>query len=372
VSPGRHDQNAIRVPGDGLNEDFDATGADTLFRMSTRTSTSDVQQRVEQIARQLDDDLRRAFQLTGCWNDSELTDRLVGAALQQALERLSATGCWGEDNRVPSSTLWRIAGPWLDFGSLQWRARTKPRGYAGDFLMLAQIGANRVCGHPLGAAFDRFFQAQAAPQAVRNRIGLIAEAMADLVRQRTDGPVRIVSIGSGPALDLQQLCRQLTQTQRQQLQIAMVDLDPDALEYAASQLAPWIASGQVLPIRENLFRLAQPARSRSFLDDVDVLVCPGLFDYLDDDSAAAMLSRFWQALRLQGQAWVFNFGPQNPSRAYMEWIGNWYLIYRTAEQMCRLAEQAGIPQQHVHVSAEPSGINLYWQISRGVEAHINE
>jgi hypothetical protein len=340
--------------------------------MSSPTNRSDLKQRVEQIARRLDDDLRRAFRLTGCWRDSELTDQLVGTALQQALDQLSGTGCWGEGNRLPSGTLWRIAGSWLDFGSLQWRARNKPRGYAGDFEMLAQVAANRVCGHPLGAAFDRFFQAQAAPQAVRNRIGLIAEAMADFVRQRTDGPVRIVSIGSGPALDLQQLCSQLTQTQRQRLQIALVDLDPAALDYATSQLATWVASDQVEPIRENLFRLAQPARSRSFLDDVDVLVCPGLFDYLDDDSAAALLSRFWQALRPQGQAWVFNFAPQNPSRAYMEWIGNWYLIYRTAEQMRQLAERAGIPQQHVQVFAEPSGINLYWQITRCVPERLRQ
>jgi extracellular factor (EF) 3-hydroxypalmitic acid methyl ester biosynthesis protein len=340
--------------------------------MSSQTNSGDMQQRVEQIARRLDDDLRRAFQLTDCWRDSELTDQLVGEALQQALDQLSATGCWGEDNRLPSSTLWRIAGPWLEFGSLQWRARNKPRGYAGDFEMLAQIAANRVCDHPLGAAFDRFFQAQAAPQAVRNRIGLIAEAMTDFVRHRTDGPVRIVSIGSGPALDLQQLCRQLTQTQRQRLQIALVDLDPAALDYATSQLAPLVGSGQVWPIRENLFRLAQPARGRSFLDDVDMLVCSGLFDYLDDDSAAVLLSRFWQALHPQGQAWVFNFAPQNPSRAYMEWIGNWYLIYRTAEQMRQVAERAGIPQQQVRISAESSGINLYWQITRSVPERLDE
>jgi hypothetical protein len=103
-----------------------------------------------------------------------------------------------------------------------------------------------------------------------------------------------------------------------------------------------------------------------------MLVCPGLFDYLDDDSAAALLSRFRQALRPQGQAWVFNFAPQNPSRAYMEWIGNWYLIYRTVEQMRQLAERAGIPQQQAVISAESSGINLYWQITRCVSERLRQ
>jgi extracellular factor (EF) 3-hydroxypalmitic acid methyl ester biosynthesis protein len=335
---------------------------------SPSESSGVLQQRVEQIARRLDEDLRRGLELNEGWRDPDLTDRLASQALQQALEQLNGTGCWGEANRLPSSTLWRIAGPWLESGSLQWRARSKPRGYAGDFQMLTRIHANHVCAHPLGAAFDRFFQAQAAPQAVRNRTRLIADAVAGFVQQRTAGPdnradsVNIVSVGSGPAIDLRQGCHQLTPSQRQRLQITLLDLDPAALDFAASQLAPLLAPEQVRPVRENLFRLAQPARSRRILQGMDVLVCSGLFDYLPDADAAALLARFWQALRPGGQAWIFNFAPHNPSRTYMEWIGNWYLLYRTAEQMQHLAEQAGIPQHQVRVGAEPSGVNLYLSI----------
>jgi hypothetical protein len=324
--------------------------------------------RVEEIARQLDDDLRRARQATGLWADAAQTDFLAREALQRALDQLSGTGCWGEANRLPSSTLWRIAGEWLEVGELQWRARTKPRGYAGDFEMLTQIAVKHVCEHPLGAAFDRFFQAQAAPQAVRNRTALIATAVANLARRRPADPVRVVSVGSGPALDLRQACHSLTPPQRRRLQFVLLDLDPAALDYARSQLAPLVEPSQLQLVRENLFRLAPSSRRSDCLDEADMLVCSGLFDYLDDASAAALLARFWQALRPAGEAWVFNFAPHNPSRIYMEWIGNWYLIYRIPEQMCAVAAQAGIPHQHVRISAEPSGVNLYWQITRPAEA----
>ncbi|MCL4201366.1 MAG: class I SAM-dependent methyltransferase [Pirellulaceae bacterium] len=333
--------------------------------MNWESDCSDaLKQRVERIALSLDADLRQAFDLTGGWRDAERTDRLANDALQRALDQLSATGCWGEANRLPSSTLWRIAGGWLETGSLQRRARTKPRGYAGDFEMLAQISANRVCDHPLGAAFDRFFQAQAAPQAVRNRTTLVAEAIAGFVQRRAAGPVHIVSVGSGPALDLQAACQRLTPPHRQRLQMTLLDLDPAALDYAGSQLAPLVAANQIRLVRENLFRLAQSARSREFLDGADVIVCSGLFDYLDAAAAAAMLSRFWQALCPGGEAWVFNFAPYNPSRAYMEWIGNWYLIYRTDQQMADLAAQAGIQHPQFQIAAEPSGVNLYWHVAR--------
>jgi extracellular factor (EF) 3-hydroxypalmitic acid methyl ester biosynthesis protein len=336
---------------------------DPQHTMAESLTDENLRQRVRQIAQRLDDDLRRARDATRGWSDAVRTDQLARQALQRALDQLSATGCWGEANRLPSSELWRIAASWLEVGSLQLRARTKPRGYAGDFEMLAQICAQQVCEHRLGVAFDRFFQSQAAPQAVRCRTDLIAGAVAGFVRQCSAGPVRVVSVGSGPAIDIERACRALTPAQRQRLQIMLLDLDPAALDYARSQLAPWVEPAQLQLVRENLFRLAQPDRGSGLLADVDVLVCSGLFDYLDDAAAAALLSRFWQSLRPAGQAWVFNFAPHNPSRAYMEWIGNWYLIYRTAEQMRDVALRAGIPHQHVEISAEPSGVNLYWQIS---------
>lgn len=327
-----------------------------------------LQRRVEQIACRLDDDLRQARDETGGWSDAAQTDRLARQALQRAVDQLHATGCWGQANRLPSSRLWQIAGAWLESGSLQWRARSKPRGYAGDFEMLAQIARHQVCDHPLGAAFDRFFQAQAAPQAVRNRMALIGREVADFVRQHPAGPVRVVSVGSGPALDLCQACSALTPPQRQRLQLALLDLDPAALDYAREQLAPWLEPDQLQPVRENLFRLAAPSRHGRWLDGADVLVCTGLFDYLDDAAATALLQRFWQSLRPAGQAWVFNFAPHNPSRAYMEWIGNWYLIYRTADQMRELAARAGLADSCVQISAEPSGVNLYWRITRTAAA----
>jgi extracellular factor (EF) 3-hydroxypalmitic acid methyl ester biosynthesis protein len=337
---------------------------DPQHPMAESLTDENLRHRVRPIAQRLDDDLRRARDATRGWSDAVQTDQLARQALQRALDQLSATGCWGEANRVPSSELWRIAGPWLEVGSLQLRARTKPRGYAGDFEMLAQICAQQVCGHPLGVAFDRFFQSQAAPHAVRCRTDLIARAVADFVRRRSACPVRVVSVGSGPAIDIERACQALTPAQRQGLQITLLDLDPAALDYARSLLAPLVPPARLRLVRENLFRLAQPGRGSDLLAGVDVLTCTGLFDYLDDATAAALLSRFWQSLRPAGQAWVFNFAPQNPSRAYMEWIGNWYLMYRTAEQMRDIAARAGIPNRHVEIAAEPSGVNLCWQITR--------
>jgi hypothetical protein len=95
------------------------------------------------------------------------------------------------------------------------------------------------------------------------------------------------------------------------------------------------------------------------LAGADLIFCTGLFDYLDDPTAAEMLSVLWQQLGAGGQLRVFNFSPVNPTRAYMEWLGNWYLTYRTDSQMQSLAAAAGIPPECCAIGAEPLGVNLF-------------
>jgi extracellular factor (EF) 3-hydroxypalmitic acid methyl ester biosynthesis protein len=336
------------------------TDGDTMSE-SPPQSLAHLLPQVREIATALGDDLQRAEAATRHWTDAAATDELAQTALRQALDRLAATGCWGEANRLPSGELWRIAGRWLEVGWLQRQARFKPHGYAGDYEMLETICSGDLCPHPLGRAFDRFFQSQAAPQAVRNRTTLIAAAIVDCVRRRA-ATVRVVSVGSGPAVDVRQAVRELTPAERLRLHVTLLDLDPAGLEHARAHLVPLLADEQLDCRRENLSRLARPGRAADALAAVDLLVCSGLFDYLDADAAAALLARFWEALRSEGQALVFNFGGGNPSRAYMEWVGNWYLTYRTAAEMRELAGRAAIPEPAVAVRAEPSGVNLHWAV----------
>ena len=295
---------------------------------------------------------------TDHWTRLDLTDALVDAALNECLDRLIAIGCWGQSNRIPSSQLWEVAGPLLATGAMQLQAREKPRGYAGDYDLLAKICMQWCCDHPLGRAFDRFFQHLAAPQAVRARTELIAAWMAQQCLRRFDAgkECRLVSVGSGPALDVYGALAMLPD--RSRCSVLLLDLDPEALEYAQRRLEPLMTPGSVVGRRENLFRLPQRSNRRELLGNPDFLVCSGLFDYLDDEPAAAMLGLFWDGLAQGGRLVVGNFAPHNPTRAYMEWIGNWYLLYRTRDQMRQLGIRAGIPEDRMKITAERTGVDL--------------
>jgi len=304
-------------------------------------------------------DLDFARDRTNGWQDAELGYALIDVALTRCLSRLSATGLVGRDNERPSSEFWRIAGSLLEVGSLQQRARFKPRGYAGDYLMLARLCERYKCEDPLGRLFDRYFQSQAAVRAVRSRTQLIAASLAEFALSTNYAPLRVCSIGSGPAIDLERAMRLLPEARRREMEITLLDLDEEALSFAASRLQNVLEPRQIVCRRDNLFRLADKPNAAIVPESCHFMVCSGFFDYLAIEPAVKLLSWMWQRLSSGGRLLVGNFAPHNPSRAYMEWIGNWYLIYRTQEEMIALASAAEISPANCHVTAERLGIDLF-------------
>lgn len=281
------------------------------------------------------------------------------AALDLLIAQLAELRLEGRSNELPASLLWGEVGTVLQSGWLQLRAREKPRGYAGDYEMLAAIFEERLCDHPVGRWFDQFFQNQAAPRAVRNRMRLVSAWLARL------SAGKFVSVGCGSALEV---AAGLKARERlgnfDRLAVSLLDLDPAAVAQAEMRVSPLVDASTSLFQVCNLARL--PARSawHGWLAEAQLLVCTGLFDYLDDAAAVQMLSLFWKSLAPGGSLRVFNFAPWNPTRHYMEWIGAWYLTYRDRSQMLALAQNAGIPAECVSLAAEPGGIDLFLTASR--------
>lgn len=299
----------------------------------------------------------------GHWRDDDRCYSRVEAILSATLGQLADLGVWGPDNRIPSNVFWEIAGKCLSVGDLQLHARAKPRGYAGDFELLEKICQHRLCDDPLGRLFDRFFQNQHAPQAVRNRMRLIADRIEHGCRSSDTGHFHVVSIGSGPAADIRKAAAGLVAQDKKQMHATLLDLDPNALSVAEQRLSTLLPSGHVQTVQCNLKRLA---RRTTFVESIlpaDLVVCAGFFDYLPRNDAADLLKTMSRMLKPSGQAIAFNFAVHNPTRAYMEWIGNWYLTYRTSEQMHELAETAGLSDEQFVVHSEPLGINLYLDVT---------
>lgn len=314
---------------------------------------------VQKAAEDLRADLDRAAHLTNNWQREDLGQLLVDHALSESLNHLATTGCWGEANQLPSSVFWKTVGPQLETGWLQNRARSKPLGYAGDHEILARMWEQTCCDHPLGRLFDRYFLRLAAPRAVRARFQHVAGTLAARCLEQTGAEYHVVSVGSGPGVDIQAALAALPDGKRRSIQVTLLDLDPEALEHASKRILEFVPEENLVARRENLYRLAANTSLRAHLAGSQLIVCTGFFDYLRDDVARELLGLFWKSLAPGGQMLVGNFAPHNPTQAYMEWIGNWYLTYRTADELRSLAVAAGIPAVQFDIQTEHTGVDLF-------------
>jgi hypothetical protein len=190
--------------------------------------------------------------------DEDAAYATLALGIDDCLAELSALGIWGEQNRLVSSLLWNVCQPSLSRGWLQNRARTKPRGYAGDYELLNCIYERRTSDEALGRLFDRYFQNQAAPQAVRNRMsmmtGWIAEALHSRIVSHQNRLLKVAFMGSALGLEIRDACLQLDANLRKQLHAVLVDMDPDALDYAKQQGRKGQAKAKLKDYPMHLFR----------------------------------------------------------------------------------------------------------------------
>ena len=67
--------------------------------------------------------------------------------------------------------------------------------------------------------------------------------------------------------------------------------------------------------------------------------------YLNEGLFCRLLKRLLAMTRPSGEVVVPNLSDNNPSRPYMELIGDWRLIHRSANELTKLALTAGVPAQ---------------------------
>lgn len=231
----------------------------------------------------------------------------------------------------------------------------KPYGYAGDFEMLEKIYLRQVSDNPRLKKWDEYFHRQKAPQAVRNRKAYFINLLRKLEAAATNGrgPVEALNVACGPARDLFEYFDQRGPGSR--LRFDSLDHDRHAIAYATELCRDF--PDRVTFHRANAFRFTARKQYR-------LLWCAGLFDYLDDNSFKTLLRRLYGFVCEGGEIVIGNFADNNPTRNYMELLGEWFLHYRCREQLLALARGCGIPDSALSVGQEEEGVNLFLHIKR--------
>lgn len=228
------------------------------------------------------------------------------------------------------------------------RAYEKPRGYAGDAVMLDMLyGQTTKSLSPVGAAVFRATTQALSGDAVRERRVRMGSAM-DALARLIDRPA-VVSVACGHARELERSAAFAAGA----VEVTCFDQDADSLAVVARDYP------SALRVQGSVKHLLS---GRAVLPSADLVTCAGLFDYLADDVASALLTRFIDAAKPGGRILVANFASDSTDRGYMEAFMNWWLIYRSESELLGLVKNHGL--QSVHTYRDQSGRVIYLDIVR--------
>ncbi|MEV8097725.1 class I SAM-dependent methyltransferase family protein [Kitasatospora sp. NPDC085879] len=234
---------------------------------------------------------------------------------------------------------------------------SKPRGYAGDYLTIAQVYEDRARGvGRLGPALDRGFLEIQAARAVKNRRPLLAEEIRATVTAAHGRPAHVTSLACGPAQEVRDVLAGLTDPG--DLVATLLDHDQEALDHVARHLDTPHLAAQVTLIREDLVRLTTGRRPIPVTDQ-DLVYSMGLIDYFPDRFVVSLMNVAHRMLCSGGRLILGNFHPRNTSRALMDHVLHWRLIHRTEDDLHRLFLASRFGRSATRIRYEAQGINLF-------------
>lgn len=221
------------------------------------------------------------------------------------------------------------------------RAYTKPRGYAGDAVMLdfmyavedGQIPSEVEASTELGQAIYAFTSRFDSAEAVRARRRLLVERI-DTLAERNTQP-RILSVACG---HLREAARSQAVRDGRVGRYVALDQDAESLEVVKRELGCLGVEPLHASVRDIL-------SGRACLADFDLVYAAGLYDYLPTPIAQSLTAALFRALQSGGTLLVGNFLPDTVDTAYMEAIADWRLIQRSRTELLQLTET--LPEREI-------------------------
>jgi extracellular factor (EF) 3-hydroxypalmitic acid methyl ester biosynthesis protein len=253
--------------------------------------------------------------------------------------------------------------PWMH------RARHKPFGYPGDYEVMNFVYEKDFEGPTLFArAVGHAFLQTPPSLAVRRRKDLMVRQLRAVLERRcgSSGPVRVLSIASGPARELQDLLADLDDLPVP-LEIVLFDQDKGALAHAYRRLRP-LAEGRfpgqvrIVFLNESIKRLLRDAHLFEPFQGFDAVYSCGLFDYLHEVTAVRLARNLVSAAAPGGKVFIANM-VDHPGRWFMEHHLRWDLLYRTREELADIGRRAA-PEGRIRLLEEETGVNPFIEISR--------
>jgi hypothetical protein len=250
------------------------------------------------------------------------------------------------------------------------RAYEKPFGYPGDYEVMNATYERFFEGATLFArSVGLAFSETLCSKAVRFRKDLVKRQLRALLSRRagSSSPVRVLSIGAGPAQELHELFQEVDDLPAS-LEVVLFEQDKNALAHAFRRLTPSVDarfSGRVrlLFLHDSIKRLLRDGSLFAPFGKFDLIYSAGLLDYLQYRTGIVLTRHLASAAAPGGQLLVANM-VDHASRTLLQIHLDWQLIYRTREELLDVAHRA-VPSAQVRILEEESGVNPFFELVHG-------
>lgn len=234
----------------------------------------------------------------------------------------------------------------------------KPLGYAGDFKIIDDIYQNNPTTIGFDRLFDNYFQMSAISVAVRNRKEDFKRLIAKFIKDERGRQLRIMDLACGPCREIKEIIAS-DNTLCENVIFDCYDNELKAIEFAKASLGN---QTNINFFQINAARIALNKDINSIIDKkYDLIYSTGLFDYLGERISIALAQNLKKLLKADGILAISDVRDKysNPSVHFMEWAGDWNLIYRDDDEFRRIFVTAGFSENRFKIQYEQQGIMQY-------------
>ncbi|MDP2943747.1 MAG: class I SAM-dependent methyltransferase [Candidatus Omnitrophota bacterium] len=238
-----------------------------------------------------------------------------------------------------------------------WSIR-KPFGYAGDFKIMEDIYENNPITIGFDRLFDNYFQMSAISVAVRNRKEDFKRLLINFIQNKQNSTLRIMNLASGPCRELREILP-LNNLLYKKVTFDCYDNDEKALEYSKNLLTNFY---NINFIKANAVKIALKKEISDLINKrYDLIYSTGLLDYFSDRVAITLIRNLKKVLKPNGLLAISNVRDKysNPSVHFMEWAGDWNLVYRDDDTFRQIFIDAGFKEGEFDTQYEQQGIIQY-------------
>jgi hypothetical protein len=285
-------------------------------------------------------------------NFEKLT-RILQTVEQSCAELESKIGNDAELLKQTRDRFQKALSPWFDRSWVGERARTKPRGYPGDYKLLTVLYNQTPVSTGLPGYIDIYISDLLLAKSIRSRWQKVREFLMDELQRRPGQDVSILNVASGACREYSE---PLEEPSGRSVKLQCLDNDQEALDFVRDNVVHESGLDEFRLDRFNALRLMSSKSAIRKFGRFDIVYSIGLFDYIPDEPLIAILRTLREMLNDGGVAYI-NFKDRDRyDKTPYQWLLDWHFFQRTVADCERLFEAAGYDVTNMRQSRDDTGV----------------